>query len=40
MSKLFLEEIRKLSQLALLEPDWNLVLFRIVTICNFNWELG
>jgi hypothetical protein len=40
MSKLFLREIREPAQWVLLEPDWNLVLFGIVPICNFNWELG
>jgi hypothetical protein len=33
-------EIGEPAQMALLEPNQNLVLFRVVPICNFNWELG
>jgi hypothetical protein len=40
MSKLFLREIGEPAELALLEPNWNLVLFRIVPIRNLHWELG
>jgi hypothetical protein len=40
MSILFLREIGESAQWNLLEPNRNLVLFRIVLIFNLHWELG
>jgi hypothetical protein len=36
MFKPFLREIREPAQWALLEPDWNLVLFGIVATSTWN----